>query len=107
MRTIIVILTITLALSLPACTEDCVKAKANELRNVLNRELKVGDARDKVHEVLGRAKIVFSYDQFSNRYQGNFRDANCDPKQSVVVHIYINAMERVSKIEVRASYTWF
>lgn len=84
-----------------------MKAKANELRNVLNRELKVGDTRDKVHEVLERANIGYSYDRHQNRYNSTVRDANCGPNQAVSVHVYLDKMERVSKIEVRESYTWF
>ena len=84
---------------------DCIKSKAEEIRTRLNRELKVGDARAKVDEVLRVADIGYDYDAFQNRYQSTVRDSKCGPYQAVSVYISFDSSQRVLKIDVRETFT--
>ena len=98
-------LAIMIASGLSACMEDCLKAKTNEVRNVLNREIKAGDTRERVDEVLNSARIGYGYDRFSNRYQSTVTDAQCGPYQAISIYVYFDASGKVSKVEVFESYT--
>ena len=50
--------------ALSGCGGDCMKPRTAEVRSLLERELKAGDKRERVDEVLKNAGIVYEYDRF-------------------------------------------
>lgn len=84
----------------------CAGLDEEIIRDKLTKELHVGDSREKVALVLKSHGMDFSYDEYQQRYQSGIRGENCAFDKSVIVLIYMDKSERVSKIEVSNSYTF-
>jgi len=86
------------------CHGGCLNA--NEVKNMLNEKLKVGDPREKAEEILREFDISFSYDKFSKRYQSTIiNKEKCDPYHAISLYIDIDEKGLISKIDVFDSYT--
>jgi hypothetical protein len=96
---------LVVALVLWGFNGDCMKPKTAEIRGHLDRELKVGDSHEKVEEVLTKAGIPYQYDQFQNRYQSTVFDQQCGPYDAISIYVYFDPSGRMSRIEVRETYT--
>lgn len=92
-------------LALLGCGYDCLKPKTEEVRSLLEKELKVGDTPERVEEVLKNAGILYSYDRFQNRYQSTIFDSRCGPYQAISVYVYLDSLKKMSKFEVRVTFT--
>ena len=90
---------------LSGCGGDCMKPKTAEVRSLLERELKVGDKRERVDEVLKNAAIAHEYDRFQNRYQSTITDSGCGPYQAISVYVYFDALGKMTKLEIFESHT--
>ena len=88
-----------------ACGENCIKAKAMEVRSILGQRLKIGDMRERADVVLKNAGIAYGYDRYQNRYQSTIADSRCGPYQAISVYVNFDSSERVSKIEVFETFT--
>jgi len=95
------------ALALSGCNSDCMKAKTEEMRTLLENKLKIGDTRGKVDVVLKKAGIAYSYDRFQNRYQSTIYNSKCGDDKATSIYIYFTTSGRMQKIEVRETYTWW
>jgi hypothetical protein len=84
---------------------DCLDPKYVEVKSILEKNLKIGDSRDKVSEALSRAGIGYSYDQFQRRYQSTVYAAGCNKFQAVSVYVYFNATGNMTKFEALKTYT--
>lgn len=93
------------ALTLSGCNEDCMKPETKELRDLLEKELKVGDTRERVEGVLKNAGIAYEYDQFQNRFQSTITDSQCGPYWAISLYVYFNSSNKMSKVEAFESHT--
>ena len=100
----VVITVLMTALGLTSCSRDCLNTR--EVRDHLNRELKVGDPRARVDEVLKSASIDFSYDKFQHRYQSYIKNAQCSQWRAISIYVTFDKSDRMSKVEVFDSYTY-
>lgn len=98
-----VIVVLMTALTLSGC--GCMKKKLPELRSVLEKELKAGDTSGRVEEVLKNAGVVYSYDEYQNRYQGNVYDSQCGPYEGISVYVYLDDSKKMTEFEAFVSYT--
>ena len=105
MRETTMTIMLLLAFTLSGCNGDCMRPKTEEVRNLFNRQLKVGDTREKVDEVLKKAGIGYSYDRFENRYQSTVYDSQCGPNQAASIYVYFDASNEITEVEVRETYT--
>jgi hypothetical protein len=70
--------------------------------------LAVGDPAEKIEKVLRDQGVAFSFDRFDSRYQ-----AVIEPREKrmivrkVGIYLYVDANQRLTKIEVTNSYTYF
>jgi len=99
------VILLIVALSLSGCNGDCMKPKTEEVRGFLKKELKGGDTRDRVEEVLKKAGIAYTYDQFQSRYQSTIFDSRCGQDQAISIYVYFNASNKMSEVEVIETYT--
>lgn len=90
--------------ALSSC-DDCIKTKADNVRSQLNNQLKIGDGPEKIEAVLKNERIMHSYDQYQNRYQGIIFDKSCSQYEAVEVFIITDSSKRLLEIKVFASYT--
>ena len=104
-RTSNVAILLIVALALSGCSSNCLKPKIEEVRNRLEKELRVGDTRERVEDVLNKADILYSYDRFQNRYQSNITDSRCGPYQGISLYVYFDSFNKMSKVEAFISYT--
>jgi hypothetical protein len=88
-----------------ACSGDCLKARLADVRNLLHKELKTGDSREKVDKVLTDAGIAYEYDRFQNRYQSTVTDARCKHDEAISIYVTFDPSGKVSKVEIFESYT--
>lgn len=86
-----------------ACHGGCLKT--DEIRALLNQEIKAGDSRDKVDVVLKNAGIDYSYDANQHRYGSTIRDDRCGPWQAISIYVNFDLSEKVTGVEVFESYT--
>ena len=100
-----VAIVLMVVLALLGCGYDCLKPKTEEVRSLLEKELKVGDIPERVEEVLKNAGISYSYDPFQNRYQSRIADSRCGPYQAITVYVYLDSLKKMSKFEVRVTFT--
>ena len=93
-------------LALLGCGYDCLKPKTEEVRSLLEKELKVGDTPERVEEVLKNAGISYTYDRFQNRYGSTILDdSRCGPYQAISVYVYLDSLKKMSKFEVYETFT--
>jgi hypothetical protein len=85
------------------CQGSCLKT--NEIKTLLQKNIKIGDDRKKVDAVLKNADIDYTYDEFQNRYGSTIRDAECGSWQAISVYVNFNKSGKVSGVEVFDSYT--
>jgi hypothetical protein len=79
----------------------------DKVRSEINKDLQIGDPREKVERVLKSRGIDFSYDgQFEQRYSSNIKGKNCAFDKSVILYIYLDKSGNVSRIETLDSYTF-
>ena len=88
---------------LAACGGECVKT--SEIKELLNKELKTGDTRQKVEQVLKSAGIEYSFDAFQNRYQATARDARCSQREAASIYAAFDASGKMLAVDVFSSYT--
>lgn len=84
---------------------DCMKSRTDEVRNLLNRDLKAGDTRARAKKILKTAGIAYEYDRFQNRYQSTITDARCGPYDAISIYVNFNSSGKMSNVEVLESYT--
>ena len=89
--------------SLSGC---CAGLDKDKIKSELSKDLQVGDSREKVERVLKNQGLVFSYDEYSQRYQSGIRGENCAFDKSVILYIYIDKSGGVSRIDASDSYTF-
>ena len=82
-----------------------MRPKTDHVRNLLEKELKVGDMRQRVDEVLKNAGIAYEYDRFQNRYQSTITDAECGPYDAISLYVNFDSSGKMAKIEVFGSHT--
>jgi hypothetical protein len=89
-------------LTLVGCVIDLPAASHvdRELRAILTE----GDARPKIEEGLAKQGIPYSYDRFTDRYQGIIRSKKSDFR-AVVVYVYLDSAGRLARMEVIDSFT--
>ncbi|MEW6401337.1 MAG: hypothetical protein AB1649_06020 [Chloroflexota bacterium] len=107
-------------LIMPACYRNCLPT--NEVKDRLNRQLHVGDTREKIEAVLkdivsaydrrppeeDRGGKYFNYVEFVKRYSTTIRDEpGCGSLQGISIFIYLDDQDRLSRIEVSEFYTWW
>lgn len=100
-----------LVVSVLATSSGCCPLDADEVREQLTVELRVGDSREKIEIVLRNAGIDFSYDKWTNSYGATIRDdEHCGPLsmyKAISVYIHLDDTGHLSRIEVSDSYTWW
>lgn len=102
-KNVYVLVCILCVLGNSACHGGCLRT--DELRALLNREIKVGDGREKVDLVLKNAGIDYSYDAYQNRYGSTVRDDRCGSWRAISVYVNFDLSGKVAGIEVFESYT--
>lgn len=98
-------LLVPIIFSLAACCPDLDKEK---IKAMLNKELHVGDSREKIETVLKNNNIKFGYDGvYEHKYYSSIRSKNCfNPfDKSVDVEVYLDKSDLLSKININYSYT--
>jgi hypothetical protein len=84
---------------------SCMHRELTQTRSFLEAELKLGDPRERIEEVLGKAGVLYEYDPFNNRYQGLITADRCRGS-GVVVYVNLDYYSgRMSRIEVFESFT--
>jgi len=91
--------------ALSACSGSCLKSRTAQIRKLLDRELKVGDPREKVEKVLNSAGIAHEYDRFQNRDQATVTDARCGPYDAISIYVNFDSAGKMAKWEVFESHT--
>ena len=96
---------VALTLAVCACAYPDLP-KAQTLEAQLNASLRVGDTREKIESVLSAQSppVIYSYDQFQNRYQGIVRSKFGD-WHAVVVYVRLDTQRTFTSVEVIDSYT--
>lgn len=84
----------------------CPNLDKDKIKSEISKDLKIGDSREKVEDVLKNNRIEFTYDEYENLYSSNIRGGNCEFDRTVLVTIYLDSSGRVSKIETSDSYTF-
>ena len=100
-----VAIVLMVVLALLGCGYDCLKPKTEEVRSLLEKELKVGDIPERVEEVLKNAGISYSYDPFQNLYGSTIFDSRCGPYQAISVYVHLDSSKKMSKFEVYETFT--
>jgi hypothetical protein len=90
---------------LAGCGGSCTSHRTEEIKALLNKELKVGDSKERVQEVLNGAEIKYSFDQFQNRYQSTVYDERCGQDDAVSITVSFDPSGKMLKVEVFESYT--
>ena len=79
----------------------------SRIETELHAKLAVGDSCEKIEQVLKEEKLQFDFDEFLPGYQAGFRPKETRMVERVItVLIYIDSAKKLSKIEVRNSYTF-
>jgi hypothetical protein len=81
----------------PEVTSKLVKA------NIL-QALKVGDDATTIESYLTSQNISFTYDKYTNRYQGIIRDQDSN-FHAITISIVLDKQQRYVKVDVNDSYT--
>ena len=81
--------------------------KAEEVKILIEAELRVGSTSDEIEHFFNEHHIVFSYDRFSERYQGIIRDVSDDDEvdQAITIYIYLDKEKLFKLLEVEDSFT--
>lgn len=90
---------------LAGCGGSCMSHKTGEIKALLNKELKIGDSKERVQEVLKNAGISYAYDQFQEQYYSTVYDKRCGPDDAVSISVSFDPSGRMTKVEVFESYT--
>jgi hypothetical protein len=99
------LLMIAAALLLVGCSDDDLLRASVEKE--MHASLSVGDTRDKIERTLNEKKMPFSFNQFEHRYE-----TGVDPKEKrrvkrvITVDIYVDGSDRLTRFEVRNTYTY-
>ena len=83
------------------------KTKADEVRQLIAKELPVGSSAESVEAFFQRHKIEYSWDRFANRYQAIIRGVSKNSKlldQAIVIYINVDAEKRFVNAEVQDSF---
>jgi hypothetical protein len=94
---------ISMAINLVGCEGDC--SNFDRIKTRLEHEIKIGDTRQKVEEILKGSQLDYSYDGFQNRFQSTARDSACGKWVALSIYVSFDEMGLVSKVEVFRSYT--
>ena len=83
------------------------ETKANEVRELISKELAHGASSEAIEQFFDRHEITYSFDRFTNRYQAIIRDVATGPgvDQAVVIHVHVDEDRRFLGAEVRDSFT--
>jgi hypothetical protein len=92
-----------LTLTLAGCG-SCMHRELTQTRSFLEAELKLGDPRERIEEVLRKAGVPNVYDPYGNRYQSLITADRCRGS-NVVVYVNLDSSGRMSRIEAFESFT--
>lgn len=84
----------------------CPNLDKDKIKSELSSNIKIGDPREMVEQVLKANQLEFSYDEFQQRYPSGIEGGGCEFNKSVIIYIYIDQSGQVSKIETSDSYTF-
>lgn len=86
---------------------DINETKALEVRELIASELRVGSTSEEIEAFFNKHEIDFSYDRFSERYQGIIRNVsdNKEVDQAVTIYIYVDKQKQFKSSEVNDSFT--
>jgi hypothetical protein len=93
-----------LTLTLAGCG-SCMHRELARTRSFLGAELKPGDPREKIEEVLRKAGVAYVYDGYVNRYEGGIRADRCRDYSMISVYVNLDSSQRMSQIEIREIFT--
>jgi hypothetical protein len=83
------------------------KTKADEVRQLIAKELQVGANADVIEAFFDRHHIAYEWDRFAKIYVGIIRDLSTNPKlldHSVLIDIYVDDEKRFVNAEVQDSF---
>lgn len=105
-RSIVLLLGLGAVLGLWLLNKGCLESTNVEaLRARVTTQLKVGDSRERVEQVLRSSGIHYSYDRFQSRFQSTVDDSRCGLKQAISLYVYLDSAQKMLKVEAFASYT--
>jgi len=94
-------------LSLLVGCKDPDEVLRAQIERDLWSSLAVGDPAEKIERVLKEKRMDFSFDEFAQRYQTGVDPNEKRMVQRVVsVWVYVDDSKRLTRIEVRNSYTF-
>lgn len=83
------------------------KTKADEVRQLIAKELPVGASAESIEEFFQKHNIGYSWDRFANRYHAIIRDVSKNPKlldQAIEIHINVDDEKRFVNAEIQDSF---
>ncbi|MBW3532296.1 hypothetical protein [Shewanella sp. NKUCC06_TVS] len=88
--------------SLFGCEQKAESTSKQVEANIV-QALKVGDDAKAIENYLNSQKIQFSYDKYTNRFQGIIRDQNSN-LHAITISIVLDNQQRYVNVEVNDSY---
>ena len=82
------------------------EAKAEEIRQLIASELRVGSTADDIESFFKKHNITYSYDEFSARYQAVMRNVTKTEKMdhAIVIYIYVDKNMSFKSSELNDSF---
>lgn len=102
-RVVSFIALLAIIFNLSACGGDC--RKFDEIKYFIEREIKVGDSRERADSLLKIAGVDYGYDEYQNRYQSTIHDSACGKWVDLSIYVSFDKFGNVSKAEAFRSYT--
>jgi hypothetical protein len=81
-----------------------VSTTLEEVRAQFEKKVKPGDEKQNVEKALAQIGIAYSWDGFSERYQGIIRHPNSN-FHAIVIHVYVDGEAKYERIEIEDSFT--
>ncbi len=96
---------IILGLTLAGCSGSSDITNAAEVQEELDDLLQVGASKEYIEATLVRLNIGHSFDKYASRYQGIIRNAGGPMDHAVVVYVYMDENDKLTRVETHDSYT--
>ena len=81
-----------------------VERSLNDLRTEFEEQVAVGDDANLIEAALLDLGVSFSWDKFTNRYQGIIRHPSSN-FHAIVIHVYVDKERRYESIDIHDSFT--
>lgn len=84
--------------------EPTLDISPQEVESSFNQSLKPGDGAEKIEKYFRNEGLVFSFDEFSGRYQSIIRHPDSN-YHAITIHVYVDSGKNFVRVEANDSYT--